>query len=99
MTELAEMGVADHVLESTSGHLSRRMLEHYSQIRIDGNGRRSMPSMPPGARQRIRAMAMGMAQTRRRSRRSRRSATTSRHSHVRGWFCADSTCTERWPRG
>jgi hypothetical protein len=35
ITELAEMGVADHVLESISGHLSRRMLEHYSRIRID----------------------------------------------------------------
>ena len=29
------MGVADHVLESISGHLSRRMLEHNSHIRID----------------------------------------------------------------
>src|SRR4029434_6482559 len=35
ITELAEMGVADHVRESISGHLSRRMLEHYSHIRID----------------------------------------------------------------
>lgn len=35
ITELAEMGVADHVLESISGHLPRRMLEHYSHIRID----------------------------------------------------------------
>jgi hypothetical protein len=35
ITELAEMRVADHVLESISGHLSRRMLEHYSHIRID----------------------------------------------------------------
>ena len=35
ITELAEMGEADHVLESISGHLSRRMLEHYSHIRID----------------------------------------------------------------
>ena len=35
ITELAEMGVADHVLEFISGHLSRRMLEHYSHIRID----------------------------------------------------------------
>jgi hypothetical protein len=35
IAELAEMGVADHVLESISGHLSRRMLEHYSDIRID----------------------------------------------------------------
>jgi hypothetical protein len=29
------MGLADHVLESISGHLSRRMLEHDSHIRID----------------------------------------------------------------
>ena len=35
ITELAEMGVADHVLESITGHLSRRMLEDYSHIRID----------------------------------------------------------------
>ena len=35
ITELAEMGVADHVLESISGHLSRRMLEHYSHIRLN----------------------------------------------------------------
>jgi integrase len=35
ITELAELGVADNVLESISGHLSRRMLEHYSHIRID----------------------------------------------------------------
>ncbi|MBA3295413.1 MAG: hypothetical protein H0U19_00605, partial [Acidobacteria bacterium] len=33
ITELAEMGVADHVLESISDHLSRRMLEHYSHVR------------------------------------------------------------------
>jgi len=35
ITELAELGVAERVLESISGHLSRRMLEHYSHIRID----------------------------------------------------------------
>lgn len=35
ITELAEMGVPDHVLESITGHLSRRMLEHYSHVRID----------------------------------------------------------------
>jgi hypothetical protein len=29
------MGVADHVLESISGQLSRRMLEHSSHVRID----------------------------------------------------------------
>ena len=35
ITELAEDRGRDHVLESISGHLSRRMLEHYSHIRID----------------------------------------------------------------
>ena len=35
ITELAEMGVPDHVIESITGHLSRRMLEHYSHIRLE----------------------------------------------------------------
>lgn len=35
ITELAEAGVPDHVIESISGHLSRRMLEHYSHVRIE----------------------------------------------------------------
>jgi hypothetical protein len=34
-TVVTELAVADHVLESITGHLSRRMLEHYSHIRID----------------------------------------------------------------
>jgi hypothetical protein len=34
ITEFAERGVADHVLESITGHLTR-MLEHYSHIRIN----------------------------------------------------------------
>ena len=38
ITELAEMGVADHVLESITGHLSRRMLEHYSHQRLKAKG-------------------------------------------------------------
>ena len=29
------LGVPDHVMESISGHLSRRMLEHYSHIRLE----------------------------------------------------------------
>jgi hypothetical protein len=29
------MGVLDHMIESISGHLSRRMLEHYSHIRLE----------------------------------------------------------------
>jgi integrase len=35
VTELAEAGVADHVMESITGHLSRRMLEYYSHVRIE----------------------------------------------------------------
>jgi integrase len=34
ITELAESGVADMTIQSIAGHLSRRMLEHYSHIRI-----------------------------------------------------------------
>jgi hypothetical protein len=29
-----EAGEPDHVVESITGHLSRRMLEHYSHIRL-----------------------------------------------------------------
>jgi integrase len=35
INELAEMGVPDHVMESINGHLSRRMLEHHSRIRME----------------------------------------------------------------
>jgi len=35
ITELAEAGVPDHVMESISGHLSRRMLEHYSHVGVE----------------------------------------------------------------
>ena len=35
ITELAEMGVPDHVIESITGHLSRRMLEHSSHVRLE----------------------------------------------------------------
>ena len=39
ITELAEMGVPGAVLESISGHLSKRMLDHYSHIRLDAKRR------------------------------------------------------------
>ena len=35
ITELGEMGVPDHVMESITGHLSRRRLEHYSHVLLD----------------------------------------------------------------
>ena len=89
VTELAGMGVAEHVLGSVSGHLSRRMLEHYSHIRIDAKRRRSTRWMPLGATQRqtemvtaTAAKAMKKRQTRAESTPSWRSPTTSRHSHV-----------------
>jgi hypothetical protein len=34
VTELLEVGEPDHVVESITGPLSRRMLEHYSHIRL-----------------------------------------------------------------
>jgi hypothetical protein len=89
ITELAEMGVADHVLESISGHLSRRMLEHYSHVRIDAK-RQALDALDAARRSPAHnGGGNGDAQTRQRSRRSWRSATTSRHSHVTVWFCVD----------
>ena len=34
VTRLLEAGEPDHVVESITGHLGRRMLEHYSHIRL-----------------------------------------------------------------
>ena len=34
-SRLLEAGEPDHVVESITGHLSRRMLEHYSHIRLN----------------------------------------------------------------
>jgi integrase len=34
ITELAEMGVPDSVLKSIAGHITQRMLDHYSHIRV-----------------------------------------------------------------
>ena len=79
ITELAEMGVADHVLESISGHLSRRMLEHYSHIRIDAR-RQALVALDVASR-----ATAGNGEnppTRPRSKPSSRSPPTSRHSHV-----------------
>lgn len=33
ITELAEAGVADSTVQSIAGHMSQRMIEHYSHIR------------------------------------------------------------------
>ena len=86
ITELAEMGVADHVLESISGHLSRRMLEHYSHIRIDAK-RQALDALDNLRGVATPEMAMESRQMARRSRRSSTSPTTSRHSHVTVCFC------------
>jgi integrase len=34
ITELAERGVPDSVLKSIAGHITQRMLDHYSHIRM-----------------------------------------------------------------
>ncbi|MCL4852648.1 MAG: tyrosine-type recombinase/integrase, partial [Bryobacteraceae bacterium] len=35
ITEMAEGGVPDATLESIAGHLSKKMLDHYSHVRMD----------------------------------------------------------------
>jgi integrase len=81
--ELAEMGVADHVLESITGHLSRRMLEHYSHIRIAPSGRRSTPwTCSVAARCLKRARATAATRRTPTSRRPSTCPKASRHSHV-----------------
>jgi integrase len=44
ITELAERGEADLTIMSIAGHISRRMLEHYSHIRMDAK-RRALESL------------------------------------------------------
>lgn len=34
ITELAEAGAADSVIQSLAGHLSKKMLDHYSHVRM-----------------------------------------------------------------
>ena len=73
---------ADHVLESITGHLSRRMLEHYSHIRIDAK-RQALDALDNLRRGGDAGNGNGKPrQMTRESQRSSRSPTTSRHSHV-----------------
>jgi len=44
---LAEAGVSDATLMSISGHLSRRMLEHYSHVRLQAK-REAVTHLPTG---------------------------------------------------
>ena len=90
------LGTSLHILENTAAGAydivcpRRHARVCWSTTRTFGStrsARRSTPSMPPGAQQRIMAMAMAMAETRRRFQPSWRSATTSRHSHVTVCFC------------
>jgi integrase len=39
VTDLLEAGEPEHVIEAVTGHLSRRMLEHYSHQRLKAKGR------------------------------------------------------------
>ena len=38
VTDLLEAGEPEHVIEAVTGHLSRRMLEHYSHQRLKAKG-------------------------------------------------------------
>ena len=35
ITELAEAGTSDATLQALAGHLSRKMMEHYSHVRME----------------------------------------------------------------
>ena len=89
ITELAEMGVADHV-SSPSAVICRGGCSSTTHTSgLTPSARRLTPWMPRVASQRIMAKALETPQTRRKSQRSSRSAGTLRHSHVTVWFCAD----------
>jgi hypothetical protein len=38
VTDLLEAGEPEHVIEAVTGHLSRRLLEHYSHRRLKAKG-------------------------------------------------------------
>ncbi len=89
ITELAEMGVADHVLESISGHLSVACWSTTRTSASTPSARRSTRWMPLGGTPRQTGMVTATAakakkkrQTRAESTPSSRCQTTSRHSHV-----------------
>ena len=88
ITELAEMGVANHVSSSIPGHLSRRMLEHYSHIRIDAK-RQALDALDVQRGRVLPEAATATAATRRtpKSRPISTCPKASRHSHVTVWFC------------
>ncbi|MBA3885985.1 MAG: tyrosine-type recombinase/integrase [Acidobacteria bacterium] len=88
ITELAELGVADHVLESISGHLSRRMLEHYSHIRIDAKRQGSTRWMRRGG-------APSRTETATQTGPERRRATTRKHRTT----AQKSRCLWHSPKG
>jgi hypothetical protein len=92
ITELAEMGVADHVLESISGHLSRRMLEHYSHIRIDAK-RQALDALD-AARRSTAHNGEGNGDDANETEIPAivRLATTSRHNHIQFGFARIPAC-------
>jgi integrase len=44
ITKLAESQASEHTLMAIAGHVSRRMIEHYSHIRLGAKRQRSTPS-------------------------------------------------------
>ena len=45
ITELAEQGHANQTIMAIAGHLSRRMLDHYSHVRLEAK-RKALESLP-----------------------------------------------------
>jgi integrase len=50
ITELAESGAGDEVIQDIAGHVSRQMLKHYSHIRMEAK-RRALESIGNGGAQ------------------------------------------------
>jgi hypothetical protein len=77
-----------HVLESITGHLSRRMLEHYSDIRIDAK-RQALDASDVQRGSMLPAASHGNSGHPQNTDIEAVSTcpTASRHNHVPVWFC------------
>ena len=55
ITELAERGAPDQTIMALAGHVSQRMLEHYSHIRMDAKREAVDSLLEPRSQQPVRS--------------------------------------------
>jgi hypothetical protein len=53
VTDLLEAGEPEHVIEAVTGHLSRRMLEHYSHQRLKAKGQNAYADGGPAEKESV----------------------------------------------